>query len=176
MKSDRTGWRARHVKSEDNLADIGTKALSNRIIGKHAIPMGCVDVQENLRSGDVMVLWVGESEQEDQSRSAQQKTSLESTGGHARQQQQRQQRLRGSRISPSSTKRANSNRDVSPSCGPFPHQRIVTVSFSLSYFGFLKNWFVVSTKFLADDDVVVVDATESEAAVSWHNNWQNLSL
>ena len=82
---------------------------------------------------------------------------------------------RGSRISPSSTKRANSNRDVSPSCGPFPHQRIVTVSFSPSYFGFLKNWFVVSTKFLADDDVVV-DATESEAAVSWHNNWQNLSL
>ena len=56
-------------------------------------------------------------------------------------------------------------RDVSPSCGPFPHQRIVTVSFSPPYVGFSKNWFVVSTKLLVGDDVVV--ATESVAAASW---------
>ena len=31
--------RVRRVKSEDNLPDIGTKALSNRIIRKHAISM-----------------------------------------------------------------------------------------------------------------------------------------
>ena len=114
-----------------------------------------------------MGLWVGDSEQEDQSRSAQQKTSSEATGGHARQQQQRQLRKRG-----------QSKPDVSPSGGPFPHQRIVTVSFSPSYVGFLKNWFVVSTKFLADDDVVV-EATESDAAeiadVSTVHNWENLS-
>ena len=71
-----------------------------------------------------------------------------------------------SRISPRVTKRDDLKPDVSPTCGPFPHQWIVTVSFSLSYVGFLKNLFVVSTKFLADDDVVV-EATESDAAVSW---------
>ena len=85
VKSDRL--RVRRVESEDNLADIGTKALSNRTIRKHAISMAYVDVQENCRSGGVMELWVGESEQEDQSRSAQEKMSSESTGGHARQQQ-----------------------------------------------------------------------------------------
>ena len=30
----------------------------------------------------------------------------------------------------------------------------------------LKNWFVVSTKFLVDDDVVM-EATENDAATSW---------
>ena len=58
--------------------------------------------------------------------------------------------------------RDDSKPDVSPSCGPFPHKRIVTVSFSPSHVGFLKIWFVVSTKFLVDDVVVV--ATENEAA------------
>ena len=62
--------------------------------------------------------------------------------------------------------RDDSKPDVSPSCGPFPLQRIVTVSFSPSYVGLLNSWFVVSTKFLVDDDVVV-EATESDAAVSW---------
>ena len=44
-----------------------------------------------------MGLWIEESERADQSSSAQHKTSLESTGGDARQQrqQQRQRRLRG---------------------------------------------------------------------------------
>ena len=42
----------------------------------------------------------------------------------------------------------------------------MTVSFSPSYVGFLKNWFVISTKCLVDDDFVVV-ATESDAAASW---------
>ena len=32
--------RVRRVMSEDNLADIGTKALSNKIIRKHATSMG----------------------------------------------------------------------------------------------------------------------------------------
>ena len=39
----------RRVKSEDNLADIGTKALSNKITRKHATSMGHVDAQENLK-------------------------------------------------------------------------------------------------------------------------------
>ena len=70
-----------------------------------------------------------------------------------------------SRISLRVTKRDDSKPDVSPSFGPFPHQRIVTVSFSPSYVGFLKNWFVVNSKFLVDDDVVV-EVTESDAAPS----------
>ena len=48
--------RVRRVKSEDNLADIGTKALSNKIIRKHATSMGYNDAQENLKSGDAMEL------------------------------------------------------------------------------------------------------------------------
>ena len=74
VKSNRL--RVRRVKSEDNLADIGTKALSNRIIRMHAISMGYVDVQENLRPGGAMGPLVGESGQEDQSRSAQQKNVI----------------------------------------------------------------------------------------------------
>ena len=106
--------------------------------------MRYVDAQENLMAEDAVGLWVGDSEQEDQSRSAQQKTSSESTGGHARQlQQQRQQRQQRQRGQPSLamvTKRDDSESDVSPSCGPLPHQRIVTVSFSFSYVGFLSSW------------------------------------
>ena len=64
------------------------------------------------------------------------------------------------------TERDDSKSDVSPSCGAFPHQRIVTESFSLSHVVFSKNWCVVSTKFMVDDDVVVV-VTESDAAASW---------
>ena len=86
--------RVRRVKSEDNLADIGTKATSNKIIRKHAIAIGYIDAQENVRTGGVMELWIEESERADQSSSAQQKTSLESTGGHVRQQQQQQRWLR----------------------------------------------------------------------------------
>ena len=56
VKSNRL--RVRRVKSVDNLADIGTKALSNKIIRKHAISMEYVDVQENLKSGDAMGSWV----------------------------------------------------------------------------------------------------------------------
>ena len=58
-------------------------ALNNKIIGKHATSMAYIDAQENLKSGDVMGLWVDESERADQSSPAQQKTSLESIGGHA---------------------------------------------------------------------------------------------
>ena len=54
--------KVRSVKSEDNLTDIGTKALSHKIIRKHATAMEYVDAQENLESGDVMGLRVDESE------------------------------------------------------------------------------------------------------------------
>ena len=64
------------VKSEDNLADIGTKAISNKIISLHAISLGCIDAQENLKTGDDMVLWISKSEQADQSSPVQQTTSL----------------------------------------------------------------------------------------------------
>ena len=72
----------------------------------------------------------------------------------------------GSQVSLRVTKRDNSKPNISPSCSPFPLQRIVTVRFSLSHVGFLKNRFVVCTKLLVDDNVVV-EATESDAAVSW---------
>ena len=42
--------------------------------------MGYIDTRENLKSGDVMGLWIDKSEQADQSSTAQQKTSLEPTG------------------------------------------------------------------------------------------------
>ena len=41
VKSNRL--KVRRVKSEDNLADIGKKVPSNKIIRKHATSMGCVD-------------------------------------------------------------------------------------------------------------------------------------
>ena len=91
IKSNRL--RARRAKSEDNVADIGTKAISNKIIRKHAISLGYTDARENLKTGGVVGLWIEESERV-QSSSARQKTSLESTGGHARQQQQQQQQRR----------------------------------------------------------------------------------
>ena len=85
----KSNWlRVRRVKSEDNLAGIKTKVLINKITRKHVTSMEYIDAQENLKSGDAMGLWVGTSEESDQN-SAQQKTSLESTGGHARQQQER---------------------------------------------------------------------------------------
>ena len=70
VKSNRL--RVRRVKSENNLVDIGTKATSNKIIRKHAISMGYIDAQENLRTGGVMGLWIEEPER-GQSSSAQQK-------------------------------------------------------------------------------------------------------
>ena len=75
----------------------------------------------------------------------------------------------GRKVSPRVTKRGTSKPVASPSCGPFPLPRIVTVSFSLSYVGFLKNWFVVSKKFVADDDVVV-EAAKDDATVSLSTN------
>ena len=78
VNSNRLG--VRRVKSEDNLADIGTKALSNKTSETMRHPRGTL-----LLKG----LWVDISEQAGQSSPDQQKTSLESTGGHARQQQQR---------------------------------------------------------------------------------------
>ena len=90
VKSNKS--RVRRVKSEDTLADTGTIALSDKINRKHATSMGYIDAQENLKSGDGMVFWGGKSEQADQSGPDEQKTSLESTGGHARQQQQQQRK------------------------------------------------------------------------------------
>ena len=107
-----------------------------------------------------MALWIDESEQADQHSRERHRSQLvampdsSSSSGSE-----------GSRISLRVTNGDDPRPDVSPSCGPFPHQRIATVSFSPSYVGFLVNWFVVSTKFLADDDVFVV-ATEDTATVS----------
>ena len=106
-----------------------------------------------------MGLWIEESERADQSSSAQQKTFLESPGGHAR------QRQRGQPSLAEVTKRDDSKPDASSFCGPCPHKEIVMDSCSPSHVDFLTNWSVASTKFLADDDVVL-EATESDAAVS----------
>ena len=83
LKSNR--MKVCRVKSVENLVAIGTKALSNKITRKHATSMLYIDAQENLKSGDVMGFGVGESERADQSSPAHQKTSFESTSGHARQ-------------------------------------------------------------------------------------------
>ena len=101
VKSNRL--RVRRVKSEDNLADMKTKAISNKIIRKHAMSMGYIDAPENLKAGNVMGLWIEESERADQSSSDQQKTSLESTDGMPGQpkgkgqEQRERQRRRGQR-------------------------------------------------------------------------------
>ena len=71
----------------------------------------------------------------------------------------------GSRISLRVNKRVDSKPDVSPSCGSFPHKRIVTVSSSHPHVDFLTKWFAASTKFWVDDDVVVV-AAENDAVAS----------
>ena len=47
VKSNRL--RVRWVRSADILLDIGTKAISNKIIRKHATSMGYVDAPENLK-------------------------------------------------------------------------------------------------------------------------------
>ena len=39
--------RVRRVKSKDNLADFGTKAISNNNSRKHAMSRGCIDAPEN---------------------------------------------------------------------------------------------------------------------------------
>ena len=44
VESNRLG--VRRVKSEDNLADIGTKAISSKIIRKHTISMGRIDAHK----------------------------------------------------------------------------------------------------------------------------------
>ena len=70
VKSNR--FRVRRVKSENNLVDTGTKATSKQITRKHAISMGYIDAQENLKTGGVMGLWIEEPERAGQSSSAQQ--------------------------------------------------------------------------------------------------------
>ena len=97
VKSNRL--RVRRVKSEDNLVDIGTKAMSNKIIRKHAISMGYIDVPENLKQD---MSWGAVDRGIRASRSEQfssAETSLESSAGHARQQQQRQRGLRSHSVS-----------------------------------------------------------------------------
>ena len=71
----------------------------------------------------------------------------------------------GSHVSPTLTKRGNSEPDASPSCGPFQHKRTVMDSYSASHVDFLTNWFVDTAKFLVDDETVVV-AAEDAATVS----------
>ena len=71
----------------------------------------------------------------------------------------------GSRISLWVNKRADWKPDVSPSCGPFPHKWIVTVSSSHPHVDFLTNWLAASTKFLVCDEVLVV-TTLNDVVVS----------
>ena len=80
-------WLQDEVTSEDNLVDIRTKALSNKIVRKHATSTEYIDAQGNWKSGDAVGLCGGKSERADQSSPDQQETSLEPTDGHARQQQ-----------------------------------------------------------------------------------------
>ena len=91
--------------------------------------MEYIDAKGNLKSEDAMGLWVDKSEQVDQSSPDQQKTSVEPTGGHAKQ----QQRQRGQPRLAEGTERGNSKPDASPSCGPFPHKRLVMDSYSSSH-------------------------------------------
>ena len=55
--------RARRVKSENNLADVGTNALSSKITRKRATSMEYTDAQKNLKSGNAIGLWAGKLEQ-----------------------------------------------------------------------------------------------------------------
>ena len=49
MKSDPRGFRVRRVRSEDNVADLGTKPLSKAVIAKHCLALGYVNMnQENV--------------------------------------------------------------------------------------------------------------------------------
>ena len=68
VKSNRL--RVHRVKSEDNLADTGTEALSKRKPERMRYPWVCCSRELEIRRCH----WVDESEQEDQSRSAHQKT------------------------------------------------------------------------------------------------------
>ena len=38
--------RVRRVRSEENVADLGTKALSKAVIAKHCLTLGCVNMDE----------------------------------------------------------------------------------------------------------------------------------
>ena len=99
------------VKSEDNLADIGTEAVSNKTIRKHAISMAVRRCSRKLEVRRCHGVWVDSRKRHRSQLLAMPDSS--SSGGD------------GSWISLRVTKRDDSKSDVSPSCGPFSHQRIV---------------------------------------------------
>ena len=118
VKSNRL--RVRRVKSEDDLADTGTKAPGNKIIRKRAISMGYVVVKENLRLGDAMGSGLANQSKRIKADQPSRKRHWNQLPGHAR--QHRCSSSEGSQVSPRVTKRDDSKSDVSPLCGPFPHQ------------------------------------------------------
>ena len=136
VKSNRL--RVRRVKSEENLSDIGAKALSNKLIKKRATSTVCIDAQQldRKRLGNQLV------------------AMPDSSSGSE-----------GSQVSPRVTKRGNSKPDASPFCGPFPRKRIVMDSDVSSHVDFLTNGFEASTKLCVDDGIVVV-AAEDDASAS----------
>ena len=73
-----------------------------------------------------------------QSSPAEQKTSLESTGGHAGNQQQR---WRGQPSLAEEGPREAIRSQTLPSCGPFPHKLVVMDGYSPSRVDFLTNLF-----------------------------------
>ena len=101
--------RVRCVKSEDNLADIGAKALSNKTIRKRAISMAVRRCSRKLEVRRCHGVWVDSRQRHLSQLLAMPDSS--SSGGE------------GSWISLRMTKRDDSKSDVSP--GPFSHQRIV---------------------------------------------------
>ena len=105
VKSNRL--RVRRVKSEDNLADIGTKALSNKIIRKFMRhPWGTLMLKG--------LPWVGVANQSKQIRAVQisrkrhwnQLVAMPDSSSSGSE---------GSQVSPRETKRGNSKPDASPS-------------------------------------------------------------
>ena len=48
--------RVRSVRSEENVADLGTKALSKAVIAKHCLTLGYVNMNEGNVSGECQVV------------------------------------------------------------------------------------------------------------------------
>ena len=131
----------RCVKSDDNLADIGTKALSNKIIRKHATSMGYIDASRELevRRCHGALEWKNRTMRSEQSNSAENVIGInwwpcQTAAGQ-------QQRWRGQ---PSSTEGDQER----PFCGAFLQKRVAVDGYSSSHVDFLTNWFVASMKFL----------------------------
>ena len=130
VKSNR--FSVRRVKSEDNIADTGTEALSNKIIRNHATsmrhPCGTL-VLKRTRSQEIawgsglanqskQISAVKVSRKRHWNQLVAMPDSSSISGSEGRQ------------VSARVTKRDDSKPGASPSCDPFPHKRIVMDSYS----------------------------------------------